>query len=119
MKSQDPEFDADSVPQLAGLAAGDSDGNSDVAQMSGVFAIRPPFRPRAGRPGRLPKRQDVGRLVLAAIVAIEPPHGPIGHEGDAKTAPSDARRGAFEPRRKPSVTHAASGRVGHGHQERS
>jgi hypothetical protein len=31
MKSQDPELDPDSVPQLAGLAPGDSHGNRDVA----------------------------------------------------------------------------------------
>ena len=82
-----------------GLAPGDAGRDDDIAQPL-IFVV-------------VGKREDVGRLVFAAILAVERAHAGIAHEGDADLAGGARRRRRGEPTGQAAVANGTACAVAH------
>ena len=74
-----------------------------AATVSAASTMSPSSGPKRCRPPAVPrKREDVGRLVLAAIAAVEPPH--MGVVGEEERRPRPRARGRGRPRSAAAAT---------------
>ena len=94
VQRQHPQLGATGVPRLVGLARGDARRDDDIAQIRRIGGSRclRSRRPAASRARRHRKRQDIGRVVLAAERPIQRAHPAVADERDRDFAA--ARSGA-------------------------
>jgi len=107
MKRENTQLGAVGVAGLARLTPRDPGRDHDVAEVR--------MRPGPGAAvGLRRKRQDVGRDILAAVLAIELANVAVGHERDGDVAAGAERTERGQPAGQAAVRDGAAPAVRHG-----